>query len=339
MIELYFNYRYIILFDGGFYMHDGTVELKKNSLPKIRNSSKWRKFKEQKFLQAMVIPWVIWLIIFAYIPMYGIIIAFKEFDVTKGILNSPWVGLMQFKMFFNSPDFWNIMRNTLGISLLKLVFGFPAPIVFALLLNELSSDRYKKTIQSISYLPHFISWVVVAGMLIRILSTEGGLINDLLILLGIIKEPVNFLGEQRYFWGILLISDIWKGVGWGSIIYLAAISNIDQEMYESAIVDGASRLKRIIHITLPSIAPTIVVLLIFSLSGILNANFDQIYLLQNPLILEVSEVIDTYVFKTGISQGRFSYSTAAGLFKSVISVILIIITNILSKKISGHGIW
>lgn len=313
-----------------------TVNCKKD---KKRLNHIWKEFKKQKYLQIMVIPWVIWLIIFAYLPMYGIIIAFKEFQIGMGILGSPWVGFTQFKMFFNNPEFFNIMKNTLGISILKLVLGFPAPIILALLLNELTHEKFKKLVQSVSYLPHFISWVIMAGILTRILSGEGGVINELLLAIGLLQEPVTFLGEPEYFWGILVLSDIWKGVGWGSIIYLAAISNIDQGMYEAAAIDGAKRFQRILHITLPSIAPTIVILLIFSVSGILNAGFDQIYLLQNPLVLDVGEVLDTYVYKIGISQARYSYSTAVGLFKSIVGFVLILMTNWLAKKVSEQGIF
>lgn len=299
----------------------------------------FKKFKKQKYLQMMVLPWIVWLIIFNYIPMYGIIIAFKNFQLGTGIMGSSWVGFSHFQMFFNNPDFFNIMKNTLGISLGKLLIGFPAPIILALLLNELRSARFKKIVQSVSYLPHFISWVILSGMITRMLSSEGGYVNDLLVGIGLMKTPMMFLGKEAFFWPILILTDIWKGIGWGSIIYLAAISNINQNMYEAAAIDGANRLQRIMKITLPSIAPTIVILLIFSMSGILNAGFDQVYLLQNPLVLDVGEILDTYVYKVGIMQGRYSYSTAVGLFKSVVGFILIITTNWTAKKVSKQGIF
>jgi len=302
-----------------------------------RNS--WRTFKKQIYLQIQVIPWIVWLIVFMYFPMYGVILAFKEFQLGSGIFGSPWVGLSQFSMFLDSPEFVQIMRNTLAISLLKLMFGFPAPILFALLLNELAGARFKKWVQTVSYLPYFISWVIVSGMVFQFLSLQDGVINPLLQALGFIREPIMFMGESKYFWAILVVTEIWKSVGWGSIIYIAAISSIDQTMYEAAMVDGASRLKRMLHITLPSIAPTIVILLIFAVSGVLNANFDQVYLMQTPLVTDVGEIIDTYVYKSGILTARYSFATAVDLFKSVIGFVLIISANWVSKKISDNGIW
>lgn len=299
----------------------------------------WSKFKKQFYLQIQVIPWIIWLIIFAYLPMYGIILAFKEYQFGSGIIGSPWVGLQQFKMFFISTDFYIVMRNTLAISFLKLLFGFPAPILFALFLNEIAGKRYKKFVQSVSYLPYFISWVVVAGIVFQFLSLQDGVINQLLLNLKIIDEPIMFMGEPKYFWSILVITEIWKNVGWNSIIYIAAISGIDQSMYEAATMDGAGRFKKVIHITLPSIIPTMVILLIFQVGGVLNANFDQVFMMQTPLVTDVGEILDTYVYKVGIATARYSYATAVGLFKSIVGFILIILTNWITKKISDNGIW
>lgn len=299
----------------------------------------WKTFKKQKYLQIMILPWIVWLIVFHYIPMYGVVIAFQEYSPLKGIAGSPWVGFDQFRAFFQNPEFWNLMRNTLGISLWKLFWGFPMPILFALLLNELTSGRFKRFVQTLSYLPHFISWVVVAGILHGLLSLDVGLVNRLLTAVGLLQEPIMFLGDSRFYWVILIVSDIWKELGWGAIIYLAAIAGVDQAMYEAAEIDGASRWRKMFHITLPSIAPTIVILLIFNISGILNSSFDQLYLLQNPMVLDVGEVIDTYVYKTGLTQGRFSYSTAVGLFKSLIGFVLIVLVNRIAKKINGSGIW
>lgn len=316
------------------------LALKKQEKIQTRGLKKTLKdLNKQKYLQLMVVPWVLWLLVFCYIPMYGIIIAFKDFQIGTGIMGSPWVGLKHFQMFFNNPEFLNIMKNTLCISFGKLIIGFPAPIILALLLNELTNLKFKKFVQSVSYLPHFISWVILAGIITRMLSSEGGFINDILMFIGLIEEPIMFLGYEKYFWGILISTNIWKGVGWGSIIYLAAISNVNQSMYEAAAIDGASRLQRVLKITLPSIAPTIVILLIFSISGILNAGFDQVYLLQNPLVLGVGEILDTYVYKVGLTQARYSYSTAVGLFKSIIGFILIMSTNWVAKKVSNSGIF
>jgi len=298
-----------------------------------------KRFMKQRHLQIMVIPWIIWIIVFCYIPMYGLIIAFNDYQFGSGIFGSPWVGLKNFEMFLNDPKFWNIMRNTLGINIYKLIFCFPAPIIFALLLNEIKNQRFKKIVQSVSYLPHFISWPIFAGMLIKFMSTDSGLINDLLVKLRILDKPVMFLGEPQYFWSILVLSDIWKSIGWGSIIYLAAISSIDQEMYEAAIIDGATAWQRAVGITIPSIVPTIVILLILTIGSLLNSSFDQTYLLQNPIVLNVGEVIDTYAYKVGLSQGRYSYSTAVGLFKSVIALIMIVIANKISNRTTELGIW
>lgn len=281
----------------------------------------------------MVIPWVVWLIIFCYIPMYGIVIAFKEFRFEQGIFGSEWVGLKQFQEFFTNPAFGNIMKNTLGISLYKLLVCMPAPLIFALLLNEMRLNRYKRVVQTVSYLPHFVSWVILSGIVINFTALEGPL-NNCLMALNLIDEPVLFLGEPQYFWHILVISDMWTGIGWGSIIYIAAIGSIDPCLYESAVIDGAGRFQQMLHVTLPCIVPTIIVVLIFSLGGILNTNFDQIYLLRNPHNLDVAEVIDTHVFTSGVSQGRYSYATAVGLFKSVIGFILIMLSNWFAKKIS-----
>lgn len=298
--------------------------------------SGWRN---QWPLQTLVLPWIAWLALFCYVPMYGVVLAFKDFNYSAGILGSPWAGWTHFRMFVESPDFLTILRNTLSISFLKLLIGFPVPIVFALLLNELAGGRFKKFVQSVSYLPHFLSWVLVSGIVIRLLSVEGGAVNTLLASLGIAKEPIIFLGEPNYFWSVLVLSDIWKEFGWSSILYLAAIAGISQDQYEAAMVDGAGRLQRMIHVTLPSIAPTIVIVFIFSLSGIMHSNFEQVYLLKNPMVAGVGEVIDTYIFTTGISQARYSYATAVSLFQAAIGFILIITTNWLSKRISGHGIW
>ena len=303
-------------------------------LPRRRSfSGLARKFGKQKYLQAMVLPWILWLVVFCYIPMYGIVIAFQEYRIETGMFHSQWVGLKQFQEFFTNPSFWSILYNTLGISLYKLVVCMPAPLIFALLLNELPFQRFKKFAQSVSYLPHFVSWVILAGIVINFTSLEGPL-NKLLVSLHLVKESVMFLGEAKYFWNILVLSDMWTGIGWGSIIYIAAIASIDPALYESAMMDGANRFQKIWYITLPGIVPTIIVVLIFSLGGILNSNFDQIYMLRNPLNIDAGEVIDTHVYTAGIAQARYSYATAVGLFKSVIGFLLILLSNWFAKLIS-----
>lgn len=296
------------------------------------------EFKKQIWLQAMVIPGIIFIIIFCYIPMFGVLIAFKEYNFADGFLGSPWVGLKHFRDFLTDPNLGNVMYNTIGISLLKSVVGFPIPIIFALLLNELRNLRFKKTIQTVSYLPHFISYVVIAGFVGKILASNG-VVNEILMALRIIKEPILFLGEKNCFWGILAGTGIWKGMGYGSILYLAAITGVDQSMYESATLDGASRLRKVISITLPSIAPIIVIQLIFMVNGLLSAGFEDILLLQNSMVMERAEVLDTYVYKMGLQYGRFSYATAVGLLTSVVRIALVLATNWISKKTTEHSMW
>lgn len=299
--------------------------------------------KSQAELQAMVIPWIILILVFSYIPMYGLIMAFQQYSLGDMVGFSKWVGLKNFKDFFNEPDLWLIMRNTFAISLLKLAVGFPFPIILAILLNEVRHDKFKRTIQTISYLPHFISWVVVAGLAFDILSVDGGIINHTLQALGLIKSPILFTGEPGYFWSIVVATDVWKEIGWSAIIYIAAITSIDQELYEAAAIDGAGRFKKIWHITLSGIKPTIVIMLILAVGGILNAGFEQILLLtnnlRNTMVYDTSEILDTFVYRQGILQMRFSFATAAGVFKSVLSVFLLTIANKAANKISEQGLW
>ena len=293
---------------------------------------------KQRALQMMVLPGVIWMIIFSYLPMVGIQIAFKDFKITRPMSDARWVGFEHFIEFFNDDRFVNIMVNTLGISFMKLLLGFPLPIIFALLLNELRSNKLKRITQTISYLPHFLSWVVLGGILITWLS-QSGVVNDLFIFLGISSERTSFLGKPEHFWFISFISDSWKTMGWSAIIYLAAIASVDQEMYEAATIDGATRFQKVIHITLPSIMGTVAILLILSVANMLNSNFDQIFILRNVLNESRSQVIDIYVYQMGMRAGRYSYATAIGLFKSVSAAILLISANKISKKFLGRGIY
>ncbi|MGN0243325.1 MAG: ABC transporter permease [Lachnospiraceae bacterium] len=296
------------------------------------------KFWNQRKLQLMAWMGIIWMIVFCYIPMGGIVIAFKQYKITKPISEAAWVGLQNFKDFFANEDFWNIIINTLGISVLKLVIGFPLPIIFALLLNEIKNTKFKKFVQTASYLPHFISWVVLGGILITWLDANG-VINDLLVGLGITSSRVYYLGKPQYFWWLALISDSWKELGWNAIIYLAAISGIDQQMYEAATVDGASKLKKILYITLPSIKGTIAILFVLAVAGMMNSNFDQIFMLKNVLNAERSTVIDIHVYEMGMRAGRYSYATAVGLFKSVIAMILLLTANKTTKKLTGNSLY
>lgn len=312
--------------------------LAQKTMAQTPKMSTFKKLLSQKYLQLMVLPGVIWMFIFNYIPMSGIVIAFKNFKITKPISKAPWVGLEHFTEFFTDPNFSDIMINTLGISLLKLLIAFPLPILFAILLNEIRHARFKKTVQTISYLPHFISWVVLGGLMITWLS-ETGMINEIMVKFGVISQPIAFLANPKYFWGLTVISDTWKEMGWSAIIYLAAISGIDQQMYEAATVDGATKVQKIIHITLPAIKGTIAIMFILAVANMLSSNFDQIFILKNVLNSSRSEVIDTYVYQMGMRAGRYSYATAIGLFKSVVAMILLLTANYTTKKLQGRSIF
>lgn len=300
---------------------------------------KWlKKLYGQRYLQVMALLGVAWMIVFNYIPMYGIIIAFKEFDIILPISQAPWVGLDHFKEFLNDDSLGNVIRNTLGISLIKLVIGFPLPIIFALLLNEIRSVLFKKSIQTISYLPHFLSWVILGGILSTWLA-DVGIINKILMALNLIDAPITYLAEPQYFWSIVITSDIWKELGWSAIIYLAAISSVSPDLYEAATIDGAGRFQKMWNITLPTIKGTITILFILAVSGLLNSNFDQILVLRNSLNDSASSVIDIYVYQTGIVDGRYSYSTAVGLLKSVFALGLLLGANYVTKKLNNTSLF
>ncbi|CAI6069789.1 putative multiple-sugar transport system permease YteP [Cohnella sp. JJ-181] len=297
------------------------------------------RFLRQWDIQLMVLPGLAFLLIFSYIPMYGVLMAFQDYSLFKGFFGSPWVGLKHFEMFFGAPEFWTVIRNTVVISLLKLLIGFPAPILLALMLNEIRGRVFKRTIQTISYLPHFLSWVIVSGLVASLLSTENGSLNILLQRLNLIGEPINFLSLPEYFWTILVATDVWKEIGFSSIVYLAAIAGVDPHLHEAAAVDGASRLRQMFSITLPAILPVIVVFLILAIGNLLNAGFENILLLaSNPVLRDVSDVLDTYVYRIGIQNSRYSYATAAGLFKALISVGLLVAANRLARR-SGNSLW
>lgn len=296
------------------------------------------KLTKQKTIQVMALLGVLWMIIFNYIPMYGLVIAFKEYNIVQSISEAPWVGWMHFKEFIQDDNFLIVLKNTLGISLIKLFIGFPIPIIFALLLNELTSLKFKKMVQTISYLPHFLSWVVLGGILTTWLS-DIGILNDILMNLGVIDERTNFLAEPDHFWGIVIISDIWKELGWSAIIYLAAIAGVSPELYEAATMDGANRFQRIWHVTLPAIRPTITILFILAVGGVLNSNFDQILVLRNALNESASNVVDIYVYQSGIRNARYSYATAVGLLKSIIAFALLLMANRITKKLDGNSLF
>ncbi|WP_435171464.1 ABC transporter permease [Paenibacillus glycanilyticus] len=301
-----------------------------------------KRLRREWDIHLMIIPGVLLLFVFSYLPMYGVVTAFQDYNLFKGFADSPWAGTKHFRMFFHSPDFWTIMRNTVVVSLLKLIFSFPAPIALALLLNEVGKAAFKRIIQTVSYLPHFLSWVIVGGFVISMLSVDNGSINILLMKLHLIDEPVNWLSESNYFWGILIASNVWKDIGFASIVYLAAISGIDPHLYESASIDGANRFRQMFSITVPSIMPVIVIFMILAVGNVMNAGFEDILILTNngvnAIVRNVSDVIDTYVYRIGIQNQRFSYAAAVGLFKSAINVLLLIGANRLARK-SGQSLW
>lgn len=285
----------------------------------------------------MMVPVVVFYLIFAYFPMYGIVIAFKEYYPTMGIIGSPWVGGEHFEWLFTAPEFTRAVRNTIVISLLKLVFCFPIPIILALFLNELPFLKYKKAVQTAIYLPYFISWVIIASIVYTLLSVNGGVVNNILMSLGF--ERVNFLTEEDYFYPILIFSEIWKGAGWGTVIYISAISSVNPELYEAATVDGCGRYRKMWFITIPCILPIIIVMFILQVGNIMNAGFDQVFNLYNPAIYSVSDILDTYAYRIGIGQGLVERGAALGLFKTVINFVLLLTANFIVKKINGVGIY
>jgi len=302
-----------------------------------RKNNFMKSVKKYKYMYLFLMPAIIWFFIFYYIPIYGVTIAFKDYSLTKGILGSSWVGFEHFERMFHSPEFTRVLRNTLVISFLKLIFVYTSGIFLALALNELLHDKFKKVVQSISYLPHFLSWVIIGSIMVEILSPSSGLVNQIIMALG--GKPIYFLAETEWFVPILIISDIWQSIGWGSIIYLAAISGIDPQLYEAATMDGAGRFKKMWHITLPSIANVIIIMMIFNVGNIMNAGFDQIFNLYNPKVYEVADIIDTYVYRVGLVQMNFSFSTAVGLFKNVIGLILVLMVNRLANRYGQTGLW
>lgn len=303
----------------------------------VMTAKRWRNMVRNRWLYAFMLVPLAYYIIFCYFPMYGVQIAFKDFRLGLGITGSRWTGFTHFQRLFSSPDFYRILRNTLLLNLYNLVLGFPAPIIIAILVNEIRRVKFKRIAQSILYLPHFISWVVLAGIFIQMFSPSTGIVNIILKSIGI--KPIYFMASN-FWWPLMyVISGIWQGAGWGSIIYLAAISGIDPELYEAARMDGAGRFRQIWHITLPCIKPTIAILLILRVGGMINVGFDHIYNLMNPAVLDVADVISTYVYRVGIQGTQFSYTTAIGLFQSVIALILVVSTNQITKTLGENSLW
>lgn len=305
-----------------------------------KNTGIWNKvrkdFRINKYVYMMAIPMILYFILFHYIPMYGVTIAFKSFNTRLGILHSPWVGFKHFISFFDSMYFARTVKNTALISFYSLMWGFPSAVVLALLLNEIRLEKFKRCVQTVTYLPHFISLVVICGMIIDFTSTDG-LINSILVGFGV--EPVNWLTKPEWFRTIYIGSSVWQSIGWDSIIYLAALAGIDPTLYEAATVDGAGRWKQLLHVTLPGIAPTIVVMLILNIGGLMSVGSEKIILLYNPMTWETSDVISSYVYRKGLIGADYSFSTAVGLLESLIGFVLLILANKFSKKISETSLW
>ena len=295
------------------------------------------QYWKHKELFLLLLPVIAYFVVFHYVPMYGVLIAFEDFLPRSGILGSEWVGLQNFQKMFSGLYFWPVFRNTLIISFLKLIVGFPMPIILALLLNEVSCGWFKKSVQTITYLPHFIGWVVLAGIVQQVLSPSTGVLNYVITALG--GEPIFFMGSTKWFRPVVVLSSIWRNCGWDSIIYLAATSGIDPTMYEAANLDGATRFQKIWYVALPGLIPTITIMLIFALGGVMNDDFDQLYNMLNAKVLSVGDVIGTYTYRVGLQQMNYSYATAVGLFKNVIALLLVSLSNLFSKKISGSSLW
>lgn len=304
-----------------------------------RKETLWKKIIKQRQLLVLCVPFMIFVLVFNYFPIWGWIMAFQKYVPGKGIFGSEFVGLANFKEAFTDANFINAIRNTLLTSILKISTSFVSAILLALMLNEVRARIFKRVVQTISYLPYFISWVVAVSIVYMVLSPSSGIVNEILVVLGLIKNPIAFLGEAKYFYGVVALSNVWKNVGWNAIIYLAAMTGIDPEIYESAIMDGAGRIRRIISVTLPSIMPTIKLMLILNLGNLMNVGFEQVYLLSNPSNIDASRTIDVYIYTYALRSGRLSYGTAIGIFNSTVAITLINICNYISKKIDGYGIF
>lgn len=303
-----------------------------------RNMLQLRKsIIKNKWLYVMLIPIIVHLFIFCYTPMYGLIMAFQNFDPIKGYFKSEFVGLQHFQLMFASKEFWGVFKNSLLLSGYTILWGFPIPVILSIMLNEVRSAKYKRTVQTIVYFPHFISWVVVIGMVTNFLSPTTGLVNNILVSLG--YDPVAFLTKSSCFRTIIVVTSIWKETGWNTVMYLSALSAIDPGLYEAAYIDGASRIKRIIYVTLPGIASVITLMFIMRLASVLSNSFEQVYMLYNPMIYDVADVFETYSYRTGLLEGRYSYAAAIGLVKSVVGCILMLTANRISIKVQKIGLW
>lgn len=303
---------------------------------KKRANPTMKMVKSHWQLYLIILLPVLYILIFNYIPMYGALIAFKDYRVSLGIMGSPWVGLKYFKQFFSSPSSWLIIKNTLLISVYSIVAGFPIPILLAIAITEAKNKVFKNTVQMVTYAPYFISTVVMVGMIFQVFDPQVGIVSKLL---GQSSSSINYLGDAKYFIHLFVWSGIWQGTGYASIIYIAALSGVDPSLQEAALIDGASKLKRIIHVDLPSIMPTIIILLILSVGGVMSVGFEKVFLMQNPMNASSSEIIATYVYKVGLLSGNFPFSTAVGLFNSAVNLVLLISVNSVAKKMGGTSLW
>ncbi|WP_213578699.1 ABC transporter permease [Paenibacillus lautus] len=304
---------------------------------RVRMRTGFKRMLNHWPLYILILPPIIYIAIFNYVPMYGVLLAFKQYLPLEGIIGSPWVGFSHFEQFFSSPSSWRIIKNTILISIYSLVAGFPLPILLAVALNEVRIKWFKKTVQMLTYAPYFISSVVLVGIVMQILDPRIGLINQFIQLFG--GESINFMGDPQSFRSIYVWMGIWQGTGYGAIIYLAALAGVSKDLQEACIIDGASKMRRIWHVDLPSIRPTIVILLVLNVGGIMSVGFETIYLMQNNLNLSVSEIISTYVYKVGLINSNYGFSTAIGLFNSVINLILLITANFTARKLTDSGLW
>lgn len=311
--------------------------IKRKKEKKPRRKFSWKLVKRNWQLYLFLLPAFIFFLVFCYQPMYGVIIAWKDYNPSLGIWGSPWVGWTYFQQFFNSYFFWDLIKNTLGISVYSLVVGFPLPIILALALNEMKDGFGKKFAQTITYAPNFISIVVIVGMLFSFLNPDTGLINNVIEFFG--GKPINFMENPAWFKTVYVLSGVWQSTGWSSVIYMAALSGVDTQLHEAAIIDGASKLQRVWYINLPTIAPTIIILFIMNLGSLLNVGFEKIILMQNPLNQTSSDVISTFVYRAGLLNGQYSFATAIGVFNSVINAIILVVANSITRKFSENSLW
>jgi putative aldouronate transport system permease protein len=323
--------------EGGIVLKTATRSEKYTPIQKKRTF--WNVFAQQKYLYLMSLPFIAWVFVFSYLPLWGWTMAFQKFKPGKSFFDQKWVGFNYFKELFHDDQFYQALNNTLAMSCMGLIAGFTIPIIFAVLLNEVRLQLFKRFVQTISYLPHFVSWVVAAGIVTKMLSTDNGIVNEILLSLHIVNEPIQFMGEGKLFWGIVTASDVWKETGWNAIIYLAAIAGIGPELYEAARVDGASRLQQVWNITFPGIRSTIIILLIISIGHLVSIGFEKQFLLGNNLVRDYSQTLDLYALNYGLGTGRYSFGTAINMFNSVISVILLFVANGIFKKITKESIF